>query len=218
MSSLSSLQVSKLPARADRAVLERVDWGRFPRREGKIIRIPNSFLEWADIFCLQGGRQLLIRSYDPDHLCFLGTDEQPFCVELQMEALRHFQRRGEEGFYEVLKPLTIMLLEQAWGRGRTGRQGDIFTYKLRHNMWWPLIKEYVGEADKISLRHNYRDPLFRTRHLHTGYYTTLYLDECQEYVEIGDGRIEAPDHSTRLLKGPHVFAQTRFLKRPQEAD
>lgn len=169
-------------------------------------------------------------------VCFGGTDQRtPFLVDLAPKAFEPFRKGGEEVFFEALKPWMIRALEEKYGAENTRRQGDIFAYPLPWS-WEELGRRHLSsESTSWVTRRRRRvtgsfqitrgqGRLFDTRHVFTGdqadIWTTAIFKEAEfrGWSELGEGRIEAPDHDPLILKGPHLLAQTALLRFPAIAD
>lgn len=169
-------------------------------------------------------------------VCFGGTDQRtPFLVDLVPKALEPFRKGGEEAFFDALKPWVIRALEEKYGAENTRRQGDIFAYSLPWS-WEELGRRHLGSESTSLVTRGRRKVtgsfkiergqgrLFGTRHVFIGdqadVWTTAILDdpEFRGWADIGEGRIEAPDHDPLILEGPHVLTQTALLRFPAHAD
>lgn len=186
-------------------------------KEGAIFisDVPN-----GEFFPLKNGEQFLYVDCDP---WFGGMDEKaPFMTRLHPYAFNVFEAQGEEAFYRCLKPRIIQKAEKAWGKDKTGRQGDIFSYPLPY-AWkelgfrarmYELLWRRCGLEDKVKL--------FRTRHTARGYFpvTKVFTKELGEIhswprsrlrgseVAVGEGMLRAPNHEPLVLKGPHLLARS----------
>jgi len=236
------VEMESRPERAGDAVLV---WGdglfkaRTPSRDGKLIYLPLN--PGAKFYPLKNGEQFLFCSRS-GRCWFGGTDEQPFLVALFPDAYKYFLSGGEAGFYEALKPAVIRAAEEKWGE-KAKRQGDVFAYPLPMR-WEELFQDWLewrwvrgalqGERERkagVSFRMARGGlSLFGTRHGFYGLFLSgeiyleglgvLSLDSTGTFsrVLVGEGRLEAPDHSPVELKGPHILSQTRYLVHPQKAD
>lgn len=219
-------EMKELPAKAGLAVLEWDKGISRPERDESTIAAPRN--AGVEFFALKEGVQflLLITAVGSDQrqqgVYFGGTDEQPFLVELETEAFRAFIEGGEAGFFAALKPKLIKDIEQTY-RGReaaerrTKRQGDIFAHALRWP-WKGLILHHLKLlGTELTLRHA-ECALFGTRHDFRGLLGEFKLPETAVKALVGEGIVEAPDHSPLELKIPHVLAQASLLRNPKKAD
>lgn len=218
----------KLPARAGLARLEWTDRRtNTPRRDGSTIILPLG----ADVefFPLSKRRQFLAHIWRGEQghqgwgptperaeLYFGGTDEQPFLVQLQPEALQSLAQ-GEDGFFEALKPVDVRLIENAYGQPAV-RQGDWFAVPLPLELSLKIMAGVLvatREPETLNLvpTTNGGTPLNRTRHnLNGGWIGT------RGRFLFGEGVLKAPDHEDKELSGPHALFQTAYLASPQQAD
>ena len=213
------------------------------RRENRDVSIPERFGEDiflppvrnAEFHLLNDGLQFLYRIPPVESsrgyryngsLFFGGTDENPFLVELNPGLYDLFIRDGEDKFYDALKPELIERVERKWGISNTKRQGDIFASPLPIS--WEEIEKviYLYFFEMPERREVKEESLFGTRHRITG----LYVEDVQTHYRgqrrcgvfplysIGEGIIEAPDHSPLELEGVHLLAQASGLADSRQAD
>lgn len=198
-------ELPTLPKRAGKAVLLFEGSGQ-PVRNGKEIVLPtHPEGEW---FPLKDGTQFLFRPVGYSTVWFGGTDENPFLVILRTEPFTTFARQGEEGFYKYLAPSSPLPDAQL-----ATRQGDIFAFRLPWT-WKDLAARTCICGHKIEPIKENGVTVFGTRHVLEG-----LRGQTPGQSFIGSGRLVAPDHSpVDLGDTPHVFAQTRGLYNPQQAD
>ena len=213
-------ELNPLPKKAGVAVLS---WGKgLPRREGEEITLPED--EEVQYFPLRRGEQFLIVALQKgeygrqdQRLYFGGTDERPFLVEMQPQVLLA-PKKGERGFYDAIKPEGAKFCEEKFGT-KAVRQGDWFAVPIPLN--WDSVHGLLGlfsEDHKIVTKKEKGIPVGGTRHL-------LIAGQCVAFAYnhlgctiIGEGLLRAPDHTDKVLEGPHAFFQTRHLREPTKAD
>ncbi|MFC1686596.1 hypothetical protein ACFLZS_01550 [Patescibacteria group bacterium] len=197
-----------LPQKADMATINFTDADRNPVRNQEEIILP--FHPEAEFYPLQEGRQFLYRT-SGGNVWFGGTDEQPFLTELIPKTLQVFKKHGEGEFYEYLKPYSIQQLEKILGIP-SKRQGDIFAIPLERT-WSEIKKELAiltGEEIEQELVKDY--PVLGTRHQLA---EAFVISTPRLFAE---GGMEAPDHESLILKGPHILDQVDVLRDPRNAD
>lgn len=169
---------------------------------------------------------------------FGGTDEGPahsqFLVRLEPRIFGVFRQKGETAFYQSLKPWLIEKLEERYGSERTSRQGDIWAYALPLT-WEDILRrelkrgyrDFAVERSPVRSRRTRRlVGVFDTRHILRGWgveevasATLLGTSTAwSSWETVAEGRIEAPDHKSLLLNGPHALAQTAYLWGSEGAD
>ena len=213
----------KLPKRAGKANIFFDENQDSPTRKGADIVLP--LTKDTQLVPLQRGRMFLLTGtaatrngyYKENCLHFGGTDEEPFLVRLNPEALVHYRSGGEPGFFEALKPPLVRQAERLFMK-TTRRQGDIFVMPTL--FCWKSIQLFMGlgmtgEATPEAKGYE-RLPLFGTRHLFTGSTMTMRANGAE--FPVAEGVIEAPDHEEISFDFPHVLSQTAFLWNPKEAD
>lgn len=242
---MKAMEMKELPISAGKANIEWKEGTFDPSRKNHTLFLPyREELEW---YPLKEGLQFLFRcgyrsqtisrsSLGRERLVprvfFGGTDENPFLVEIHAHLLRIYLQYGEEAFYKALVPVPILVAKEISKREYV-RQGDIFACPVP---WLNFEREYKTRKD--IQRFNVSASLFMTRHTLRGRGFTLvgvrpfYEDildpkdivlsrlfrTTEEILVIGEGTIECPDHSSLILKEPHLIAQTRFLFDPKRAD
>ncbi len=228
-------EIKKLPKQAGVATLE---WfrenDRLPSRNGRNIRLRRR--AEAEFYPLQNGEQFLYRLYPDnpkDYVWFGGTDQAPFLTTLKPAAFLALASGGEKAFYEALKPPIIARAELFWGADKTRRQGDIFTYPIPKG-WDVILAEWVNNITtrtyKLQQNWNRRGTeVLNTRHTLSGMLFQgdfwldgigrLYADnhplaDFYPRMVLGEGHLNAPDHTQLDLKGPHIIAQAHLLQEP----
>lgn len=213
----------KLPTRAGKARIEWVPYEKrlAPARQKDIITLP--LYPEARIVQLARGTQFLFaartrNSYDDDLTFFGGTDEEPFLVRLNGSVRDAFNKGGEKGFFEALRPPHIRRLENLLGK-KAKRQGDIFAFPVSSS--W---KEVARMSVILSNLPEFKDPdevkdqsVFGTRHQLNGHGTRIRISEGQTHM-FAEGILRAPDHADLELKGVHLLEQTAYLHDPTLAD
>lgn len=232
------VEMSNLPTKAGDATLRFNPYGKEPKREGDIITLPRR--KTMELFPLQGGIQYLVKIPEK-HICpncerdvpdyfrvfFLGTDERPFLVEMERQALHPFIKNGEEGFYEAIRPSSLEEVGVCLRKVHEERQGDIFALAL--NVEWKELLQGATETvsrfyNNAAMRYVSDERIFGTRHTLTGYIAPIRSDVLGSNTiprydwSVVEGTLEAPDHTPRKLEGPHVLAQTNLLRYPSLAD
>lgn len=189
-----------------------------PFRDNANIVLPDN--PEAEFFPLMNGEQFLFRLVgrvgSETQYWFGGTDECPFLVRLQDGPFYAFQRGGDGSFYAALKPEVITKFEQAF-RVPAKRQGDIFAVPVPQT--WDEFQRtsllFLGvKQEPQSVK---SQPMFQTRHKLSG----LYAEGAQIFGErrtLGEGVLEAPDHSPLKLEQVHLIVQARNLHEPRLAD
>lgn len=201
----------ELPTKAGIATIKWVSYGKTPSIRDQEIRLPSEVNN--EFFALDGGNKFLFVNDGPDprEFWFGGTDAKSvFLVEVTEEAFEAFVDKGENGFFDHLKPDKIKELERVW-KTQAGRQGDIWYLKV--SLSWTKFDSLVGLIDSESSESGIvTGPVFGTRHTLTG--------RCIERDDlvIGSGVLEAPNHPTVKLNGPHVLMQNDGLQEPESAD
>jgi len=207
------------PRQAGKAVLEYEHTGE-PVREGNKIIIPDDGR--VELFRLQKGWNQFLVGLGENSLWFGGTDENPFLVRLGSDVFDEFVQ-SPKGFYSLLVPKLIRNLQEKFPSVTYVRQGDIFAFPLPYSWeelekafnichWYTLAYKEVKKAELM---------LFGTRHTLSG--VNLVVGEESGFfrglvTQLVEGTVNAPDHTTRVLEGPHVIAQTAHLYSPKEAD
>ncbi len=170
-----------------------------------------------ELFFLMNGKQFLLRIENSEtQYWFGGTDERPFLVRLKEEPFRAFQKEGDNLFYATLKPKTITKFEQTF-QVLAKRQGDIFAVPVPHS-WDELQRASLiclgvkREPESVKLQ-----PIFGTRHRLTGLYSEN-IELFGSYYPLGEGVLEAPDHSPLKLERMHLIVQAQNLYDPRSAD
>lgn len=195
-----------------------------PRREKEVIYLPATSRLRSKMHLLRHGTQFLFSisrevNYESE-LWFGGMDEEPFLTRLSLSVLREFQARGEDGFFESLKPRQIIEMECITGR-KTKRQGDIFAMPVPFS--WESIKmmAHFATDQKNEPGRTIVDKdisVYDTRHKFTGMYTPVTIKVASLSFRFFEGDLIAPDHEDLALKGPHVLAQAINLFDPKNAD
>ncbi|MBI2054982.1 MAG: hypothetical protein HYT39_02695 [Candidatus Sungbacteria bacterium] len=192
----------KLPTRAGKARIEWVPYEKrlAPARQKDIITLP------------------LYPEARIDLTFFGGTDEEPFLVRLNGSVRDAFNKGGEKGFFEALRPPHIRRLENLLGK-KAKRQGDIFAFPVSSS--W---KEVARMSVILSNLPEFKDPdevkdqsVFGTRHQLNGHGTRIRISEGQTHM-FAEGILRAPDHADLELKGVHLLEQTAYLHDPTLAD
>lgn len=221
---MSITALKEVPVRFGRARI-RVDPDvDLPSREGFKITLP-ALDGTMKLYPLLGGEQFVLRQAffrrtDPVRAFFGGTDEQPFLVELRPEHLGTLETHGEAAFYESLKPPVIVQLEALFAVERTVRQGDIYAYPLP--LTWDELMAQQPKATRVQgVRHILpgKGQVLGTRHtLDPGLYARIpriitdggtITFSSQAFIV--EGMLEAPDHASRELVGPHLIDRSRSM-------
>jgi len=209
---------SRWPRLAGKAVLEYDGHTIVPRREKGTIIIPER--GETEIFKLkQDWSQLLIAS-PGQGIWFGGTDENPFLVQLNGGVYNQFLRSPRD-FYTSLVPGLMNTLVKMFPKVSYSRQGDIFYFPLPYS--WGEIEKAVNvcywRTLDLSNKKKGEFSLFDTRHILKGLSLALDTNILGGKVNmLVEGTLVAPDHSSRVLEGPHAIAQTSNLFSPTEAD
>lgn len=190
-----------------------------PFRESADIVLPDN--PESEFFPLMNGEQFLLRLVgsgrdSETQYWFGGTDERPFLVRLRDEPFRSFQKEGDDSFYTALKPEVITKFEQAF-QVASKRQGDIFAVPVPHT--WDEIQRasLLCLGTKQEPRNVKYQPIFETRHKLNG----LCMERARIFGDnhtLGEGVLEAPDHSPLKLERVHLIIQARNLYEPRLAD
>lgn len=228
-----------LPERAGKAVLWYSEMEGVPRRDKSVITLPK--IASAEFFNLKDGEQFLFHiPTNRDGVWFGGTDENPFLSHLQDMPFRAFCERGENGFYDSLRPPVIGKLEKAMDV-KAKRQGDFFFIPIAHP-FLNLLKVTLEACGTfgVEIVEEKNAPILGTRHILSGlqqHFRARKLNdgEMEEYqrfkngktwyssasislddshwttvdLNIGEGSVKAPDHSSLELKTPHIIFQAQ---------
>lgn len=212
-------EMGTLPKKADLATIRFGYKGERnpPLRKGPNIILPDS--PELEFFWIQEERQFLIRFLNINggfRVCFGGTDEKPFLVDMGSSIFEIFKERGAEGFYDAIKPQDIKDFEKELGV-TCKRQGDIFAVPIPYS--WQEMRRFLFlfNREKLKEKEVTSSPVFGTRHKLTG--TEISLGRWfSNPAVLANGVIEAPDHAPLKLKEVHFLSQTRYLDDPQKAD
>lgn len=213
-------ELDSLPKKAGVATLAWNERAQIPSREEEEIRLPHD--DNVQYFPLQRGVQFLVAVPDNNgrqamRLFFGGTDERPFLVEMNPDALLGL-KKGEAGFYDAIKPEGAKYCEEKFGT-KTIRQGDWFAVPIPLN--WKDVHGLLGlfcRDHKVVMKKEKGIPIGGTRHLLVeGQLVTTSYNQLG-CTGIAEGLLRAPDHEDKMLKGPHALFQTQHLKEPQKAD
>lgn len=213
-------ELDSLPKKAGVATLVWSERAQIPSREEGEIKLPHD--DNVQFFLLQRGTQFLVVVPDKNgrqasRLFFGGTDECPFLVEMNPDALLGL-KKGEVGFYDVIKPEGVKFCEGKFGT-KTIRQGDWFAVPIPLN--WDAVHGLLGlfyRDHKIAKKKEGGIPIGGTRHLLIeGQFMTMGYNPLG-CAGIAEGLLRAPDHEDKVLKGPHALFQTRLLTEPEKAD
>ena len=188
-------------------------------KEGSIFisDVPN-----GEYYPLKNGEQLLYVDY---FTYFGGMDEKaPFMTRLDPRAFNIFRAKGEQAFYQCLKPRIIQQAEKAWGEEGTERQGDIFVYPLPYP-WKEL--SFRARMHELLWRCGLEEEvqIFGTRHTAQGNFPVIkvFIKELGEIhswprsrlrgseVAVGEGTLRAPNHEPLVLKGSHLLARSPMV-------
>ncbi|MBI4149263.1 hypothetical protein HY491_02345 [Candidatus Woesearchaeota archaeon] len=210
-------EMTKLPTKAGKAVLKLAHKYTYPELANGTITLP----KWRGnkFFPLRRGRQFLFVDNTVNNTLsafywFGGTDEQPFLTEVTKVAAEALIDGGEAAFFAALKPQTIHDLEKKL-HAPSRRQGDIFIMPLPFG--WDALQRSL---DDFGIRVEDKElvaatevPVFGTSHVLTGkILDDVYHDSHGEPVIIASGRLTAPNHRARRLKGPNLLMQAVNIK------
>lgn len=221
-----------LPQQAGKATIRWSTSEEGPRRKGSEIVLP--LTETAEFLPLKKGVQFLYREEPGHRFHFGGTDENPFLAELDgtvVEAVSAIGKKGEDVFYDFLKPDRVKFLEEVTGEPAP-RQGDIFAPRI--GWGWKDIRAFAsvtglllhgdeekkGEVRVFGTRHVLKGRCLQAEvyELKWGWDRTLAGIKKITQTLFATGVLEAPDHSPIQLEGIHVLHQVEVLYRPREAD
>ena len=205
----------KLPTRADKASL---GWDRTqsqPSRDGKTITLP-----WEDkdfYFPLREGKQFLFASKRrSESVWFGGTDEEPFLVEMQRQALDAYVNTSgsEQDFYRALVPERVLEMAQE-NHESYRRQGDIFATRFCSE---PYFEKSISRLAHCKVTEG-ETRILGTRHQGRGRCIIFDPHATSPSNILFKGVIEAPDHAPlRLEDGFYLLGQTRHIVQPTQAD
>ena len=202
-------EIKDLPKKAGKAKIE-WDWSiSTPKRDRKEIYLPEN--PTATFFHLKDETQFLFDSNGKTW--FGGTDEEPFLVELDREALNKFiiGKGNEEIFYQSLVPQKIKDISVELNSPYK-RQGDVFAARLCEEKYLEKTLSRLLSEPEFKVEHGMSNVL-RTRHIGKGTFVRI------NRRELFRGIIEAPDHKTLNLEDAlYVLDQTRYLVNPSNAD
>ncbi len=209
---------SNLPKKADKATLSWEKGAREAVRSGSNIVLPRN--PHAIFYSMQEGKQFL---YGHDRrYWFGGTDEEPFLVEMKVEAVQaYINGEGSEGsFYKSLVPLTVSRVQLETGVPYK-RQGDIFAARFsRNDSFLKNLERLVAYGDninppvhsKVNVTHGSYN-LLGTRHEGKGTMVTV------DNKVLFSGVVKAPDHAPlELDDGLYALGQTQYIADPPHAD
>ncbi len=212
------------PKKAGKATLDFVgiddSSSRLLHREKDIIYIPAfSDLEmfplapdWNTFLAVLGGWNA---ERGKQSLYFGGTDENPFLVQMNTQALHSFYTGGTEGFLNAIRPEGIKRLENSLQR-EARRQGDIFAIDSGYS--WDELKHAADVLGNMQLKieDSPAMELFRTRHVLRGQHAQLHTRNYD--MQFVSGTVVAPDHADLELTVPYIIEQTALLYDPPKAD
>jgi len=213
-------ELDSLPKKAGVATLVWNERAQIASREEGEITLPHD--DNVQFFPLQRGEQFLVAVPDNNRrseirLFFGGTDERPFLVEMNPNALLGL-KKGESGFYKFIKPDGAKFCEEKFGT-KTLRQGDWFAVPIP--LSWNAVHGLLGlfcQEHKTVTKKEKGISIGGTRHLLIeGQLVTMDYNH-HNCTGIAEGLLRAPDHEDKILKGPHALFQTSLLKEPQKAD
>lgn len=209
-----------LPQAAGKALIFFTDPRNPPKREKERITLP--FSTDNEFFFIQEGDQFLFR-IPYGGIWFGGTDENPFLVRIDGDALEAFKRDGATGFYDFLKPAVVKKYEGVLTVSAK-RQGDIFALPLPYYNWDGLRDPIFGilglevKPTTQALNKEKELSVFGTRHfLRRGHYFEVNKGGPAPML-LADGLLAAPDHTPLELNGLHLLVQAAGLYNPAEAD
>ncbi|HLD07424.1 MAG TPA: hypothetical protein VJC16_07910 [Candidatus Nanoarchaeia archaeon] len=211
-------EMRRPPTQAGKAVLQFSADRPFPLLAHGTITLPKG--RDNEFFPLRRRKQFLFvdNSNFPGrtYYWFGGTDEQPFLAQVSADAAQAFMNEGEEAFFASLKPRTIHQLEGAFNTP-SRRQGDIFIMPLPFG--WDQLDEartacgfaYAVQPQPAVPAIVNALPVFGTSHLLTGRHLSIGTCQHAPYLSVGadlaSGRLTAPNHRTRVLKGMNLLMQ-----------
>ncbi len=175
----------------------------------------------VEMFFIKNDEQFLMIYKDGKEVWFGGTDENAFLVRLDTDVLNIFMSNGEEGFFEALTPPLIRDFSEQFEVGHQ-RQGDIFYVQAPFG--WKEIESSLRmiKGSKGSVKPKETSKLgfsvFGTRHILKGRFMSDIPLLGYKKTTLIEGKLKAPDHTTRILKGPHIISQTQYLYDPLKAD
>lgn len=213
-------ELDSLPKKAGAATLVWNERAQIASREEEAITLPHD--DSVQFFPLQRGEQFLVAVPDNNRrseirLFFGGTDERPFLVEMNPDALLGL-KNGEAGFYNAIKPDGAKFCEEKFGT-KTIRQGDWFAVPIPLN--WYAVHGLLG----LFCR-DHKTVTKKEKGIHIGGTRHLLIEGklvTMDYNHLGcagiaEGLLRAPDHEDKTLKGPHALFQTMYLQEPTKAD
>lgn len=186
--------------------------------------------EGSEFIELRDGSQFIFKTKE-DRIYFCGTDGQTaFVVRLKPWIMTHYAERGEEGFYDALKPKEIKVLERQH-KTIPVRQGNWWAIRLPYT-WndiktiYDMLTSWDFQIWKTSERFEFGDfwkpgsyRLNNTRHVLHGMVAEINTGKnCGRSCFIVEGVVEAPGYGPLQLIGPHALFQSEFLMNPQDVD
>jgi len=183
-----------------------------PNLDGNTITLP--IRKGSEFYPLQDGNQFLFRCFENPknkgrHPYFGGTDEgSAFLTEIYpFEIFDEFLERGEDAFYEALKPPILRFWEEKLGI-KARRQGDFYFLPLP--TWDDLRPAFsLFFHNDLELIPVESASLAESRHKITGETTDELIlfdrDRDINIVRFGRGTMYAPDHEPRQLNEVHLL-------------
>lgn len=195
-----------------------------PRRAGNSIYLPGPHEPRHSrhkFYSLNSDKQFVYLQrdfrYENYTVYFGGTDETTvFLTRLVRQAGKILRDKGEQAFYDFLKPDRIKYFEQRFNITAL-RQGDWMAVGTGRTWldWQDAIELFLvtdlgpGRVESLNLN--------QTRHSLTGQFISVGGSRDRWYLV--EGVIEAPDHQPLVLSGQvYVVQQAHGLYQPMTAD
>ena len=204
------------PEKAGMATLRYGVNGKEMRQEGKVIYLTGSSKD--KFYPLKRGEQFLFFSKTHGQPLFGGTDgESIFLSPIYIVASDVFLEKGEEAFYQALKPEIVREMEKHFGV-EVRRQGDLFAVSLESFTWENLnllhalllYHSGIDEHRFVNIKQVKKKPVLATKHRLTGKMAFVYVEFVYppKTYPVVEGVLEAPNHKPLVLEGLHLLARS----------
>ena len=221
-------ETSSIPRRLGLARLVLGEGINVPERDGDVITLPYD-AEWEFFLLNHEGKedQFILSNARANRHWFGGTDEKPFLVQVDANAVKCYCQFGplrDNHFYASLRWREVDELSCGTHR-KWRRQGDIFAVPLGVS-WKTLMGSFKlttpNEHSMVDVGNNGDYNVFETRHVLSGQMlvsTSRVTIYGVGVVLVASGVVRAPDHrDLELGDMPHALYQAANLVNPANAD
>lgn len=222
------IEMRELPKKVGEAVISFGKEDVVPERKGQKIILPGN--PEMDFFWINNQLQFLLYYYFCGYnqgqdnekrespMCwFGGMDESPFLVRLNPACYHTLIRKGEQDFFEALKPKKVRVIEK-FAEMQAKRQGDIFSVELPFTLQQLQVAgKALGGNIPVPEHKGQRFNLFGTRHQAEAELSSSTSGN-ENNIVIKEALLKAPDHCDLELPALHFLAQADGLYSPKEAD